>query len=149
MKIIKENIDKISLNELGLGDDVDIRIWEAMLPEMRKHLNDEPSIFDSAEAGIALVESAVIDPCLDEYWELNERGAYTIEWTEKDVSEFKEDVKARWAHMMLLANEAMNGTLNEAWEKDFKIMRMLCGEIAIQDDPAPADDKGSFPELPF
>lgn len=149
MKIIKENIDKIPLNELGLGDDVDIRIWEAMLPEMRKHLNGESSIFDCAEAGIALLESAVIDPCLDEYWELNERGAYTEEWTEKDVSEFKEDVKARWAHMMLLANEAMNGTLNEAWERDFKIMCLLCGKTTAQDVPAPADDNNSFPDLPF
>ncbi len=32
MKIIKENINKISLRELGLGDDFDIRIWEALLP---------------------------------------------------------------------------------------------------------------------
>lgn len=34
MKIIKDNIDKISLRELGLGDDVDIRIWEAVLPDL-------------------------------------------------------------------------------------------------------------------
>ena len=46
MIIIKDNINKISLRELGLGDDVDIRIWEAMLPEMRKHLDGESSIFD-------------------------------------------------------------------------------------------------------
>jgi hypothetical protein len=74
MKIIKDNINKISLCELGLGDDVDIRIWEAVLPEMRKHLDGESSIFDCAEAGNALLESAVIEPCLDEYWELMKRG---------------------------------------------------------------------------
>ena len=31
----------ISLNELRLGDDVDKRIWEAMLPQMREHLGGE------------------------------------------------------------------------------------------------------------
>ena len=157
MKIIKDNINKISLCELGLGDDVDIRIWEAVLLEMRKHLDGESSIFDCAEAGNALLESAVIEPCLDEYWELNEKGAYTSEWTENDVREFKESMKARWSHMMWMANEAMNGTLSEnleknldeAWERDFKIMRMLCGEIAAQDATAPVDDNDSFPELPF
>ena len=165
---IKDNINKISLNELRLGDDVDKRIWEAVLPEMRKHLGGEASIFDRihfdgdvafTEAGNALLESAVIEPCLDEYWELHEKGAYTSEWTEKDVSEFKESIKARWAHMMGMAYMAMNGTLDKnltlestlgtPWEKDFKIMRMLCGEIVSQDASAPADDKGSFPELPF
>lgn len=157
MKIIKDNIDKISLRELGLGDDVDIRIWEVMLPEIRKHFDGESSIFDCTEAGNALLESAVIDPCLDEYWELNEKGAYTAEWTENDVREFKESMKARWSHMMWMANEAMNGTLSdnleknldEAWERDFKIMRTLCGEIAAQDATAPVDDNDSFPELPF
>ena len=182
MKIIKDNINKISLNELGLGDDVDKRIWEAMLPQMRKHLGGESSIFDGiqyrgqfdaySEAGNALLESAVIDPCLDEYWELNEKGAYTFEWTENDVREFKEYMKARWSYMMWLANEAMNGTLNEnltykstfgsswetdldrAWERDFKIMRMLCGdldeiEMASEGNTARADDNDSFPELPF
>lgn len=166
-RIIKENIDKIPLNELGLGDDVDIRIWEAVLPEMRKHLDGESSIFDGiqyrgqfdaySEAGNALLESAVIDPCLDEYWELNEKGAYTSELTENDVREFKESMKARWFHMMWMANEAMNGTLSEnleknldeALERDFKIMRMLCGEIAAQDVSAPEDGNDSFPELPF
>ena len=74
MKIIKDNIDKISLRELGLGDDVDLRIWETFLPEIRKHLDGESSIFDCTEAGNALVESAVINPCLEEYWELNEKG---------------------------------------------------------------------------
>lgn len=167
MRIIKENIDKIPLNELGLGDDVDMRIWEAMLPEIKKHLDGESNIFDGiqcdrqfegyTEAGNALLESAVIEPCLDEYWEFNEKGAYTSEWTENDVREFKESMKARWSHMMWMANEAMNGTLSEnleknldeAWERDFKIMRMLCGEIAAQDATAPVDDNDSFPELPF
>lgn len=93
----------ISLNELGLGDDVDKRIWEAMLPQMRKHLGGESSIFDGiqyrgqfdaySEAGNALLESAVIDPCLD-----------------------------------------------EAGERDFKIMCLLCGKTTAQDVPAPADD---------
>ena len=165
---IKDNINKISLNELGLGDDVDKRIWEAVLPQMRKHLGGEASIFDGihftgdeafTEAGNALLESAVIEPCLDEYWELNEKGAYTSEWTEKDVSEFKENLKARWSHMMGMAYMAMNGTLDEnltlestlgtPWEKDFKIMHLLCGEIAAQDVPAPVDDTDSFPDLPF
>ena len=164
---IKDNINKISLNELGLGDDVDKRIWEAMLPQMRKHLGGQSSIFDGiqyrsqieayTEAGNALLESAVIDPCLDEYWKLNEKGAYTSEWTENDVREFKENLKARWSHMMGMAYMAMNGTLDEnpektldeAGERDFKIVRMLCGEIAAQDVPAPADDVDSFPELPF
>ena len=177
MKIIKENIDKISFSELGLGDDVDTRIWEAMLPEMRKHLGGESSIFDGiqcnrqfegyTEAGNALVESAVIEPCLDEYWKLNEKGAYTLEWTENDLCEFKEYIKARWSYMLWLANEAMNGTLDgnltykstlgttwektldNTWERDYKIMRMLCGEIAAQDVPAPVDDVDSLPPLPF
>ena len=130
----------ISLNKLGLGDDVDKRIWEAMLPQMRKHLGGESSIFDGiqyrgqfdaySEAGNALLESAVIDPCLDEYWELNEKGAYTAEWTENEVREFKEKMKARWSYMMEIAYRAMNGTLDEnpgktldeAEERDFKIM---------------------------
>ena len=59
--------------------------------------------------------------------------------------------------MMWIANEAMNGTLSEnleknldeALERDFKIMRMLCGEIAAQDVSAPEDGNDSFPELPF
>ena len=166
MKIIKDNINKISLNELGLGDDVDKRIWEAMLPQMRKHLGGEASIFDGihfagdeafTEAGNALLESAVIEPCLDEYWKLNEKGAYTSEWTENDVREFKENLKARWSQMMGMVYMAMNGTLDEnlektldeAGERDFKIMRMLSGEITAQDVPAPADGNNSFPELPF
>ena len=157
----------ISLNELGLGDDVDKRIWEAMLPQMRKHLGGEPSIFDGiqyrgqfdaySEAGNALLESAVIDPCLDEYWELNEKGAYTSEWTENDVREFKEKMKARWSYMMEIAYRAMNGTLDEnpgktldeAGERDFKIMCLLCGKTTAQDVSAPADDNNSFPDLPF
>lgn len=157
MKIIKENINKISLRELGLGDDVDLRIWETFLQEIRKHLDGESSIFDCTEAGNALLESAVIEPCLGEYWELHEKGAYTSEWTENDVREFNESMKARWSHMMWMANEAMNGTLSEnleknldeAWERDFKIMCLLCGKTTAQDVPAPADDNNSFPELPF
>jgi len=167
MKIIKDNINKISLNELGFGDDADMRIWDAMLPEMRKHLDGEPSIFDGIQctrpfegysaAGIALLESAVIEPCLEEYRNLSEKGAYTFEWTENDVREFKEDLKARWLHIMWLANEAMNGTLeetpekilNEAWERDYKLVSLLCGDIATQDVPAPANDNDSFPDLPF
>jgi hypothetical protein len=66
-------------------------------------------------------------------------------------------MKARWFHMMWMANEAMNGTLSENLEKnldealetDFKIMRMLCEEIAVQDVSAPEDGNDSFPELPF
>ena len=157
----------ISLNELGLGDDVDKRIWEAMLPQMRKHLGGEPSIFDGiqyrgqfdaySEAGNALLESAVIDPCLDEYWELNEKGAYTAEWTENEVREFKEKMKARWSYMMEIAYRAMNGTLDEnpgktldeSGERDFKIMCLLCGKTTAQDVSAPADDNNSFPDLPF
>ena len=163
MKIIKENIDKISLDELG----DDTRIWDVMLPQIRKHLDGESSIFDGiecnrqfegyTEAGIALVESAVIAPCLENYWNCSEEGAYTFEWTEKDDREFSEYIKARWSYMMWLANEAMNGTLSEnleknldeALERDFKIIRMLCGEIAAQDATAPVDDYDSFPELPF
>lgn len=152
MKIIKDNIDKISLEELG----DDTRIWDVMLPQIRKHLDGESSIFDGiecnrqfegyTEAGIALVESAVIAPCLENYWNCSEEGAYTFEWTEKDDREFSEYIKARWSYMMWLANEAMNGTLNEnlafkstlgtIWEKildedwgrDFKIVSLLCGE---------------------
>jgi len=152
MKIIKENIDKISLEELG----DDTRIWDVMLPQIRKHLDGESSIFDGVEcnrqfegyteAGIALVESAVIVPCLEEYWNCSEEGAYTFEWTEKDDREFSEYIKARWSYMMWLANEAMNGTLNENltfkstlgttwekildedWERDFKLVCLLCGE---------------------
>lgn len=70
MKIIKGNIDKVSLNELG----DDTHIWEVMLPEIRKHLDGESSIFNGircnhqfegyTEAGNALVESAVIAPLL-------------------------------------------------------------------------------------
>ena len=152
MKIIKENIDKISLDELG----DDTRIWDVMLPQIRKHLDGESSIFDGiecnrqfegyTEAGIALVESAVIVPCLENYWNCSEGGGYTFEWTEKDDREFSEYIKARWSYMMWLANEAMNGTLNEnltfkstlgtTWEKildedlerDFKLVSLLCGE---------------------
>ena len=155
---IKDNINMISLNKLGLGDDVDKRIWEAMLPQMRKHLGGESSIFDGiqyrgqfdaySEAGNALLESVVIDPCLDEYWELNEKGAYTAEWTENEVREFKEKMKARWSYMMEIAYRAMNGTLDEnprktldeAGERDFKIMCLLCGKTTAKDVPAPADD---------
>ena len=120
MKIIKGNIDKVSLNEFG----DDTHIWEVMLPEIRKHLDGESSIFDGircnhqfegySEAGIALLESAVIDPCLDEYWELNEKGAYTFEWTEKDDREFSDYIKARWSYMMWMAYEAMNGKLEKS-----------------------------------
>lgn len=177
---LKDNINKISLNELGLGDDVDKRIWEAMLPQMRKHLGGESSIFDGiqfrrqfdaySEAGNALLESAVIDPCLDEYWELNEKGAYTVEWTENDVREFKEKMKARWSYMMRIAYRAMNGTLSEdltfkstlgttwekildeTWVRDFKLVRMLCGDL---DDTVSARGEDSDhevdikPDLPF
>ena len=167
MKIIKDNIAKISLRELGLGDDVDIRIWEALLPEIRKHLDGESSIFDCTESSNALLESAVIEPCLEEYWELNEKGAYTFKWTEKDDREFSDYIKARWSYMMWMAYEAMNGKLeekltfkstlgttwkkilDEAWERDFKIMHMLCGEITAQDVPAHVEDNDSCPELPF
>ena len=173
MKIIKDNIDKIPLNELG----DDTHIWEVMLPEIKKHLDGESSIFDGihcnrqfegyTEAGNALVESAVIAPCLEEYWECSDKGAYTFEWTEKDDREFSDYIKARWSYMMWMAYEAMNdnleetltfksslGTtwekiLDEAWERDFNIMRMLCGEIAAQDVSAPEDGNDSFPELPF
>lgn len=127
----------------------------------------ESSIFDGiqyrgqfdaySEAGNALLESAVIDPCLDEYWELNEKGAYTAEWTENEVREFKEKMKARWSYVMEIAYRAMNGTLDEnpgktldeAEERDFKIMCLLCGKTTAQDVPAPADDNNSFPDLPF
>ena len=163
MKIIKDNIDKISLSEMG----DDTRIWDVMLPEIRKHLDGESSIFDGiqcnhpfegyTEAGIALLESGVIDPCLDEYWKLNEKGAYTSEWTENDVREFKKNMKARWSNMMDMAYRAMNGTLDEnpektldeAGERDFKIMCLLCGKNTTQNVPAPAADNGSFPDLPF
>ena len=151
MKIKKENLDKIPLNELG----DETRVWEVMLPEIKKHLDGESSIFDNTEAGNALLESAVIEPCLDEYWELHEKGAYTSKWTENDVREFKESMKARWSHLMWMVNEAMNGTLSEnleknldeAWERDFKIMHLLCGEIAAQDVVAPGVDDNS--DLPF
>ena len=49
MKIIKENIDKISLGELGLVNHDEKRIWGAMLPEIRKHLDGESSIFDGIQ----------------------------------------------------------------------------------------------------
>ncbi len=163
MKIIKDNIDRIPLNEW----EDDTHIWEVMLPEIRKHLDGEPSIFDGiqcprqfegfTEAGIALVESAVIAPCLENYWECSEKGAYTFEWTENDDQEFSDYIKARWSYMMWLAYEAMNGTLSEnpgktldeAGERDFKIMCLLCGKTTAQDVPAPADDNNSFPDLPF
>lgn len=69
--------------------------------------------------------------------------------------------------MMWMAYEAMNGKLeekltfkstlgttwekilDEAWERDFKIMHLLCGEITAQDVPASVDENDSFPELPF
>ena len=153
MKIIKENIDKISLNEL----EDDTRIWDVMLPEIRKHLNGESSIFDGiqcngkfegyTEAGITLVESAVISPRLAEYWKLSDRGAYTFEWTEQDDREFRDYIKARWSYMMWLAYEAMNGTLDEnlafkstlgttwekildeAWKRDYNVVSLLCGDL--------------------
>lgn len=163
MRIIEDNIDKISLDKW----EDNTHIWEVMLPEIRKHLGGEHSIFDGiqfrrqfdaySEAGNALLESAVIDPCLDEYWELNEKGAYTFEWTENDDQEFSDYIKARWSYIMWLAYEAMNGTLDEnpgktldeAGERDFKIMCLLCGKTTAQDVPAPADDNNSFPDLPF
>ena len=173
MRIIEDNIDKISLDEWEDGT----HIWEAMLPQMRKHLGGEPSIFDGiqyrgqfegyTEAGIALVESAVIAPCLENYWECSEKGAYTFEWTEEDDHEFSDYIKARWSYIMWLAYEAMNGTLSgnltfkstlgtawekildEAWERDYKLVCMLCGVISAQDVPAPISDNNSFPELPF
>lgn len=40
-------------------------------------------------------------------------------------------------------------TLDEAGERDFKIMCLLCGKTTAQDVPAPADDNNSFPDLPF
>ena len=173
MRIIEDNIDKISLDEWEDGT----HIWEVMLPEIRKHLGGKPSIFDGiqcnrqfegyTEAGIALVESAVIAPCLENYWECSEKGAYTFEWTEEDDHEFSDYIKARWSYIMWLAYEAMNGTLSgnltfkstlgtawekildEAWERDYKLVRMLCGVISAQDVPAPTSDNDSFPELPF
>ena len=45
MRIIEDNIDKISLDEWEDGT----HIWEAMLPEIRKHLGGEPSIFDGIQ----------------------------------------------------------------------------------------------------
>ena len=73
MRIIEDNIDKISLDEW----EDNTHIWEVMLPEIRKHLGGEPSIFDGiqcnrqfegyTEAGIALVESAVIAPGLENF----------------------------------------------------------------------------------
>jgi hypothetical protein len=176
MKIIKDNISKISLNELG----DDTRIWDVMLPEIRKHLDGESSIFDGiqcgrqfegyTEAGIALVESAVIAPRLKEYWECSEKGAYTFEWTQNDDREFSDYIKARWSYLMWMANEAMNGTLSENlafkstlgttwekildedWERDFKIMRMLCGDLdnnapACSETPGQVDE--TIPDLPF
>lgn len=174
---LKDNLNKISLNELRLGDDGDKRIWEAMLPQMRKHLGGESSIFDGiqfrrqfdaySEAGNALLESAVIAPCLENYWECSEKGAYTFEWAEEDDHEFSDYIKARWSYIMWLAYEAMNGTLSEnltfkstlgttwekildeAWKRDYKLVRMLCGVISAQDVPAPISDNNSFPEMPF
>lgn len=153
MKIIKENIDKISLNEL----EDDTRIWDVMLPEIRKHLNGESSIFDGiqcngkfegyTEAGITLVESAVISPRLAEYRKNSDNGGYTFEWTKQDDLEFSDYIKARWSYMMWLVYEAMNGTLNErltfkstlgttwekildeAWERDYKVVCLLCGDL--------------------
>ena len=66
-------------------------------------------------------------------------------------------MKARWSNMMDMAYRAMNGTLDEnpektldeAGERDFKIMCLLCGKNTTQNVPAPAADNGSFPELPF
>jgi hypothetical protein len=72
--------------------------------------------------------------------------------------------------MMWMANEAMNGTLDgnltfkstlgttwetildEAWERDFKLVRFLCGdldkaELTGGENTAPLDDNN--PELPF
>jgi hypothetical protein len=176
MKIRKDNIDKLPLNEL----EDDTRIWEVMLPEIRKHLDGKTSVFDGIQcprqfegytaAGIALVESAVIAPRLKEYWECSDKGAYTFEWTEKDDREFSEYIKARWSYMMWLANEAMNGTLgenltykstlgttwgkilDEAWGRDFKIMRLLCGDLDESEltREAPTTSKNNpAPELPF
>ena len=45
MRIIEDNIDKISLDEWEDGT----HIWEVMLPEIRKHLGGEPSIFDGIQ----------------------------------------------------------------------------------------------------
>ena len=156
MRIIEDNIDKISLDEWEDGT----HIWEVMLPEIRKHLGGEPSIFDGiqcnrqfegyTEAGIALVESAVIAPCLEYYWECSEKGAYTFEWTEEDDHEFSDYIKARWSYIMWLAYEAMNGTLSgnltfkstlgtawekildEAWEK-----RLQAGSYALWSNLCP------------
>ena len=176
MKIIKDNIDRIPLKDWG----DDTGIWEAMLPEMRKHLNGEPSIFDGiqcdrpfegyTEAGIALLESAVIVPCLKEYWECSDKGAYTFEWTEKDDQEFSEYIQVRWSYMMWMANAAMNGALDENltfkstlgttwkkildedWERDYKLVRMLCGDLDESESPdeetTPREDK-VYPDLPF
>lgn len=176
MKIIKENIDKISLNEF----EDDTRIWDVMLPEIRKHINGEPSIFDGIEskcqfegytkAGVAMVESAVIFPRLTEFRELSDRGAYTFEWTKKDDREYCDYIKARWSYMMWLAYEAMKGTLNEHltfkstlgttwekildedWEKDFKLVRQLCGEpdkAGCNSEETTTDNIGDFPPLPY
>ena len=71
---------------------------------------------------------------------------------------------------MWMANEAMNGTLSENlafkstlgttwekildedWERDFKIMRMLCGDLdnnapACSETPGQVDE--TIPDLPF
>lgn len=153
MKLIKENIEKISLNELG----EDKQIWGVMLPQIWMHLNGEPSIFDGIQcnrpfegytpAGASLVESDVIAPWLEEYWKCSENGAYTFEWTDKDNREFSDYIKARWSYLMWLVYEAINGTLNENltfkatlgttwekildedWNRDFNLVRFLCGDI--------------------
>ena len=176
MRIIKDNIDKIPLNEWG----DDTRIWDVMLPEIKKHLDGEASIFDGiqcngkfegyTEAGIALVESAVIVPCLEKYWECSDKGAYTFEWTEKDDREFGDYIKARWSYMMWLVYKAMNGSLDgnltfksalgttwekildEDWGRDYKLVRLLCGDLdkseaSCGENIAPLDDNN--PELPF
>ena len=176
MKLIKDNLDKISLNELG----DDTRIWDVMLSQIRKHLDGEPSIFDGiqckrqfegyTEAGAALAESAVIAPCLAEYHKCSDHGAYTFEWTDEDDREFSDYIKARWSYMMWLVYEAINGTLNENltfkstigttwgqildedWGRDFKVIRQLCGDLDMTEGTGgetTIDKGGSHPDLPF
>lgn len=165
MKIIQKKIDMLFLNTEAENK----RIWEVMLPEIRKHLSGEPSIFDGiqcprqhegySETGKALVESAVIAPCLEEFQELSDRGAYTFEWTERDSREFSESIQARWSNLMWLINEAMKGTLNdnlafndEAQERDYKVVRFLCGDLEKIDDEYFCEGttgKEDLPNLPF
>lgn len=99
-----------------------------MLPEIKKHLNGESSIFDGIQ-------------CNGKF------EGYTFEWTKQDDLEFSDYIKARWSYMMWLVYEAMNGTLNErltfkstlgttwekildeAWVRDYKVVCLPCGDL--------------------